>query len=227
MPLCVYAIVPATMRWGRKWRGVQGETLRSVRCGDAAALIGTIDAVPHPDRVHLEQHDALMRAIASEAPAALPARFGLVVRDLDRLHALVDASGISFREALRLVSGREQMTLRVRLADTEGRRAAPRSSSGAGAGRRYLAARMAQARMPQDPALTSLRKRLSSLVREERVRPPDHGNSVTVYHLIERGQSAAYFQVVRAFSERHPHVRVTASGPFPPYAFAPTITNNR
>jgi hypothetical protein len=224
MPVCVYAIVPVSMRWGGKWRGLQGEVLKLVPCGDAAAVIGDVEAPLRPNKTGLERHDALMRAIASAAPAALPARFGWVVRDSDRLRHLVSASGISFRDSLRLVSGREQMTLRIRIAPKTGTsRVAPRSDPTLGPGTRYLNARRGRVQIPQDPVLRAIRRRLAALIRGERVRLNDAG-LVILYHLIARGQSAAYLDSVRAFSKRHPDVELTASGPFPPYAFVPRFT---
>ena len=225
MPVCVYALVPASVRWRGAWRGVQGEPLKTLRCGQIAVVIGTVDAPHRPDRAHLERHDALMRKIVSDLPAGLPARFGLVVRDVDRVHALVEASGLSFREALRLVAGREQMTLRVTVADTRRRPRTPKSSSTPGPGRQYLTARLMRSRVPQDPNLRALRRRLAPLVQKERFQLKDAGHTATLYHLIERGQSAVYLRKVRAFSERHPGVKLTASGPFPPYAFAPGLSD--
>lgn len=228
MPVCVYAIVPASVRWRGAWRGVQGELLKTLRCGQIAVVIGTVDAPHRPDRAHLEQHDALMRKIVSDLPAALPARFGLVVRDVDRVHALVEARSLWFREALRLVAGREQMTLRVTVADTRRLpRATAKSSSTPGPGRRYLTARLMRSRVPQDPNLRALRRQLATLVQKERFQLKDAGRTATLYHLIERGQSAAYLRKVRAFSERHPGVKLTASGPFPPYAFAPGLSDEQ
>jgi hypothetical protein len=224
MPVCVYAIVPASMRWGGKWRGLQGEILKLVPCGDAAAVIGTVDAPLRANKAGLERHDALMRAIASATPAALPARFGWVVRESDQLRHLVKASGISFRDSLRLVSGREQMTLRIRVAPKTGAsRVAPRLEPTVGPGTRYLTARMGRVQIPQDPVLRALRRRLAALIRSERVRLNDASHLVTLYHLIARGQSAAYLDSVRAFSKRHPDLELTASGPFPAYAFVPRL----
>ena len=203
---------------------MQGELLRLVLCGDAAVVIGTVDVAPRPDRPHLERHDALMRKIALAVPAALPARFGLLVRDIDRLHALIDASSSSFRAALRLVSGREQMTLRIGLTDKPRRpRRTSRQGSRAGPGHRYLTARLVRSRIPHDPALRALRRQLAALVRTERLQLKNATSTATLYHLIERGQSVAYLNEVRAFSARHPDVQLTASGPFPPYAFAPGL----
>jgi hypothetical protein len=222
MPVCIYAVVPASTRVSRKWRGVQGESLKVVPCGDAALVVGTMARAGRPDKSGLERHDTLMRAIVSTTPAALPARFGIVVNDLARVRASLEASGISFRTALRLVLGREQMTLRIRIADKPRLSRTPHPSNGtAGPGQRYLAERMRRTRLPPSPDLRTLRRRLSSLVCEERFRLKD--TSATIYHLIERGRSSAYLDIVRAFSARHPHVRLTASGPFPPYAFAPGL----
>jgi hypothetical protein len=163
-----------------------------------------------------------MRRLVSAIPAVLPARFGVVVRDVSHLQFLVKASGISFREALRAVSGREQMTLRVRLVHEQPPRASLRSTAAAGPGRRYLITRLMRTRIPQDRALRALRRQLASLVCNERFQLKD-ARIATLYHLIERGQSAAYLSRVRAFSKRHPDVQLTASGPFPPYAFAPRL----
>jgi hypothetical protein len=80
-----------------------------------------------------------------------------------------------------------------------------------------------RSRISPDPALRAIRRQLATLVRHERFQLKDATNTATLYHLIERGQSAAYLRKVRAFSERHPAVKLTASGPFPPYAFAPAI----
>jgi hypothetical protein len=175
-----------------------------------------------PDMAGLERHDTLMRAIASATPAALPARFGIVVNDVGRVRASVTASGISLRKALRLVLGREQMTLRIRVTSKPRLSGRPHQSNDIGGpGQQYLAARMRQMRLPPSPALRALRRRLSDLVFEERFRLK--GASATIYHLIERGRSSDYLDIVRAFSVRHPRVRLTASGPFPPYAFAPGL----
>jgi Gas vesicle synthesis protein GvpL/GvpF len=42
-----------------------------------------------------------------------------------------------------------------------------------------------------------------------------------VYHLVDRGQDAAYRAALRQATHRAPGIRVRASGPWPPYAFAP------
>ncbi|HEY7447986.1 MAG TPA: GvpL/GvpF family gas vesicle protein [Vicinamibacterales bacterium] len=222
MPVCIYAVVPVSTRVRRQWRGVNGESLKVVPCGDAAIVVGTMTKAGRPDMAGLERHDTLMRAIASSTPATLPARFGVVVNDLARVRASVTASGISFRKALRLVSGREQMTLRIRVTGKPRLSGRPHPSNGiTGPGQQYLAARMRQTRLPPSPALRALRRRLSAVVCEERFRLK--GTSATLYHLIERGRSSDYLDLVRAFSVSHPRVRLTASGPFPPYAFAPGL----
>jgi hypothetical protein len=132
------------------------------------------------------------------------------------------------------------MTLRVygRTNEVEGRpptvedggqETAPDDS---GAGTRYLRAKREAARRREDvPEIGPLRAALQPLVRAERgqrhpVRPgPEPGPAETllasVYHLIDRGRAADYRVLVEAGSSALAPWRVTVSGPFAPYAFAP------
>ena len=105
-----------------------------------------------------------------------------------------------------MVRGREQMTLRVY---AEAR--APERSSGTA----YLESlRRARAVPEIDP----LRSALAALIRAERTEP--HGESLvaSVYHLIDRGRSAEY---LRTLADVPLEVRVSASGPWPAWSFAP------
>ncbi len=63
-----------------------------------------------------------------------------------------------------------------------------------------------------------------------RVRPFLHGERwqhhatppllASAYHLIDRGQSAAYVAALHDSNDDTGEARITASGPWPPYAFA-------
>ncbi|HSF02242.1 MAG TPA: GvpL/GvpF family gas vesicle protein, partial [Solirubrobacterales bacterium] len=131
-------------------------------------------------------------------------------------------------EALELVAGREQMTLRAygppaaRTADP----AVPDASElPPGPGARYLAARLRDQRRAQaPPALAPLRAALAPLVHAERIeehaRPP---LIASVYHLIARGGADDYRQALEAVMPALEPLRVASSGPWPPYAFAPGL----
>lgn len=223
----MYAVVPLETRVRRSWRGLRAEPLRLVTTGRVALLVGAIVKPPRPYRGNLERHDALMRQIASDVSAMLPARFALIVEDVHRLSALVEMRAGAFHDALRLVAGCEQMTLRVRalhgrpaVHGTSTRRPATSRRSGTD----YLLARAEEFGIPQDADVKNLLYRLSSMVHAERIARAHPSDASTIYHLIDRGRSSDYLAVVRKFSADHPSSPVAASGPFPPYAFAPSIS---
>lgn len=200
--------------------GLRAEPLRVVRVGDLLAAVGEMTERPTVSEATLRAHDAVVRRLADAVDAILPVRFGSLLTE-SSLADLLRVRARELSEALVLVAGREQMTLRV-LGDT------PMTDVGgddapddAGPGARYLAARRAEWRRAREaPELARLRPALARFVRAERVTRHDTPPLLaSVYHLIDRGTAAAYRTVVeRAEPDA---VRVVATGPWPPYAFAP------
>jgi hypothetical protein len=200
---------------------------------DAAELPATAES--------LSRHDATVRVLAAQVDALLPARFGWLAADPGRLAAQLEPHTERLRQALELTSGREQMTLRVygrtnEQVDSRGSTVEnggqERTPDDGGAGTRYLRAKREAARRREDvPEIGPLRAALQPLVRAERgqrhpARPgPQPGGEETllasVYHLIDRGQAADYRALVEAGASALAPRRVTVSGPFAPYAFAP------
>jgi hypothetical protein len=202
--------------------GLREEPLRVVRVGDLVAAVGEMAERPAVSEATLRAHDAVVRRLADAVDAILPVRFGALLSE-SSLADLLTARARELREALALVAGREQMTLRV-LGDapTPVDPAPDDADPGTrGPGTRYLAARRAEWRRAREaPELAGLRPALAPLVRAERVTRHDTPPLLaSVYHLIDRGGAGAY----RAAVERAAlaPVRVAATGPWPPYAFAP------
>ena len=200
--------------------GLAGEPLRLVAAGDVLAVVGDVPDGPAVDQDAMRAHDAVVRRVAALVDAILPARFG-GTSDEAALADAVASRAPALRRTLALVSGREQMTLRV-----YGTAAPPSPAPGdvtGGPGTQYLARRreraLAARRLPEiDPVSESV----ASLVHATRVRrhatPPLLGS---VYHLVERAQGEAYLaRVDAARSALRDDVEVVASGPWPPYAFA-------
>lgn len=223
--LYVYAVVETQARV--TGAGLAGEPLRLVPCDQLAAVVGEMAETPAVDAPALRAHDAVVRAVAQSADAILPARFGCFVKDETALRDALQPRARELREALCLVRGCEQMTVRVYGRDattpagderaTTERAAAPRP------GTDYLVSRQRERRRAHEvPELDPLRPALATLVRDERAQrhrtPP---LLASVYHLIERGQAAAYQETLTRAAASLDGVRVTASGPWPPYAFAP------
>ena len=216
MSLYVYALVgrPVHPPLGR---GLAGEVLRLVEMPGLLVVTGRIERVPRLTPAALRRHDATVRRLATRAQSVLPVRFGTVVADTVALTRALRPRIAGLREALKLVSGHEQMTLRI-YGD-----AAPRSDDrdeiAPGSGQRYLARQLLARSVPEvDP----LRRALQGLVSAERVerheRPP---LLASVYHLVRRGDSERYLATVAATCSRLAGVRVSPSGPWPAYAFAP------
>jgi hypothetical protein len=182
---------------------------------------------PSVDARALRGHDAVVRALAEHADAILPARFGCFVKDDTALCDALQPRARELGDALRLVRGCEQMTLRVYDADaappSAGQPAANAGTAAARPGTSYLVGRQRERQRAREvPELDPVRPALRMLVRDERAQrhrtPP---LVASVYHLIERGQAAVYQETLTRAAASLGGVRVSASGPWPPYAFAP------
>lgn len=217
--LYVYAVLERAAR-GRLGRGLTGEPLRLVRCGAVLAVVGDTDLAPAVTPANLRAHDATVRRLARRADALLPARFGSLVEDEAALRQALGPRAAELREALALVAGCEQMTLRVYGGawPTE-KTAVAKTPPGLGPGSRYLAARWRARRVPE---IEPLRRVLGGLVRAERAeRHATRPLIASVYHLIPRGRARAYRGALLRTRRDLGDVTVRASGPWAPYAFAP------
>ena len=225
-PLYLYAVLDAPPR-GALGVGMTGEPLRIVRCADVVAAAGEMASAPALDPAALRGHDTVVRRLADAADAVLPARFGaLAPTDAELCERLARAGG-GLREALARVAGREQMILRVYGASADGRdvSSAPLAPEGSGAGTRYLAERARVHRAAAEVReLAPLRATLDRFVAAERVERHDTPPLVaSVYHLLARGSAAAYTEAVQRAASELSGMRVTVSGPWAPYAFAPEV----
>lgn len=227
MTLCVYAVTAGIGRRPRP-RGLRGEPLREVRVGSVVAIAGTLHRAPEPSPSSLRRYDRVVRALWSERPALLPARFGTCFPSLEALTMTLGGSAPSLVRDLRRVRHRAQMTVRILgpVGDRElgtgdrglgvgGRRS---GLGDQGTGGQYLRARAALAAQAREArGIEPLRAAVKRWTRDERV---DVRKTVaTVYHLVPRASRDAYRRAVEraAASEG---LRVVVTGPHPPYAFA-------
>jgi Gas vesicle synthesis protein GvpL/GvpF len=216
----LYALVDGEPS-GPLGEGLAGEPLRLVRCGGFAAVVGDLPRKPEPARDSLQAQDAVVRRLAEIFAALLPARFGESFADetvlVDRIAG--QASGIT--QSLALVRGCVQMTLRV-FGDPESLPEAP-DEPGGGPGARYLEARRREHERSRSlPEIDPLREALRPLLRAERIERRKSGRLLgTAYHLVLRNQAGAYLAALQEAGESIGGRRVSASGPWPPYAFGP------
>jgi hypothetical protein len=188
------------------------EGLRLVRCGEVSAVVGESEPVPVTPEA-LAAHDAVVRRLADRFEALLPVRFGERVKDEAELAKLLGPREAQLSEALERVRGCAQMTLRV-FGDPE---PAPAVDQG-GPGTRYLEARRRARSLPE---IKPLLDALHPLLRGEHTMRHDQGSYFgTAYHLVRREDVPAYLSLVQSVETGW---RVTASGPWAPYAFAPGL----
>jgi hypothetical protein len=202
--------------------GLAGEPLRLIPCAGLLAVAGSMDAPPALAAPALRAHDDVVRRLATLAEALLPARFGTVAEDERALATALEPRLPALREALTLVRGCEQMSLRV-FGAASAVAAEPADASAGGPGARYLQERRRAHRHASElPGLEPLRRALGRLVRAERIEPHHTPPLLaSVYHLVPRGVAAAYRERLEATRTVLQPWRVDASGPWPPYAFAP------
>jgi hypothetical protein len=211
--------------------GASGELLRSIESGGPlglAVVAGESEGAPRPEPAALTAHDAVVRRLAERFPALLPARFGQWLPDEQTLIHQLAAHGSELAEALAKVAGCVQMTLRVyarEMAEAGELSPAQPPETPGGPGTRYMEQRRREAERARTlPEIAPLRDALRPLLRAERIeRPATPGRlHATAYDLIARDAAGAYSRIV---AETTPLLgscwHVTASGPWPPYAFTP------
>jgi hypothetical protein len=225
-PLYLYALAgpepnPANVSLGE---GLAGEPLVVVPCAGLLAVVGEMAARPAVTAAALARHDETVRRLANRIPALLPARFGEWLPDSRALAESLAPRAGEITRALILVEGCVQMTLRV-----FGEPAVPEVASTAsveetpagGPGTRYLAARR-RAANPGIPAVAALRRALRPLVRAERIERHEKGQLLaSVHDLVVRAEAPGYRRIVEGAAGELAGRKVTVSGPWPPYAFAP------
>lgn len=217
--LYLYALVDGEPS-GPLGEGLAGEPLRLVR---QRAVVGDLKEPPRPERGVLQAQDAVVRRLAERFAALLPARFGESFLDEGSLTERLRDRASGIEQALVLVRGCVQMTLRVfGEAEAPMQKAAEIEPVG-GPGTRYLENRRREMERSRSlPEIEPLRAALEPLLRAERIERREAGRLLgTAYHLVPRERTDAYLATLeKAGGEVGGH-RVSASGPWPPYAFGP------
>lgn len=216
MKVYVYALVdrrlpPVTLH---------GRRIESVKTAGLYALAErAVQAPAISEHALREQHDIVVR-LAARSDAILPARFGSLL-DRDELAAIVSARRAAITDALALVRGREQMTVRLRGAGPEDARPRPCPTRGPGAA--YLETKRAAVGYPLPEAVDRLGRAMTRWIAAQRAEPGSVGVRVTIYHLIERGTSEDYRHALAAAADAARPYAVDVTGPWPPFAFAPEL----
>ena len=204
----VYALamgpVPARLR-------VPGRSIRILRVGPIAVLAGAPHEIPL-EKALRDQHSIVLE-LARRFDPILPVRFGARMTAA-RIAEVVSPSVDVLAAALARVRGRQQLTLRL-----TGPPAAPGQPPASGA--EYLARRIESRTFPAEAL--PVRNAVSRFVIDERVQAGRGGVRLTVFHLVERDDVTAYIRAATGASADIEPWRVSVSGPWPPFAFAPEL----
>lgn len=204
--LYLYAIVDSPPR-------VPLGVLEVVRAGGAHVVVEKGEprkATP----ANMKKHDRVVRRLVRACSAVLPFRFGSMVADRKSLAALLDPIAPAIDRALDDVHDAVQFTLRVY------GKPAPRAKAkrGEGPGTRFMQERLRAHRVPEIEAVTEATR---SFVRSSRAQRHDREPLLaSVYHLVPRENVRRYRTALGKASNALSGVRVEATGPWPPYAFA-------
>ena len=165
-----------------------------------------------------EQHD-IVAMLARQFDAILPARFGALIEQ-PALLRIVQLRRQILQDALARVRGHEQMTVRVFGVESmaSGGEVPPIT------GTDYLERRRAAHHSPLPAVVERIRTHVKSITALESIEGGSPNVRAVMHHLIPRGRSADYVGLVQeAGSGTAGTDRITVSGPFAPFAFAPDI----
>ena len=217
MNLYVYGFVTASKKSAGQLT-VDGHRIELLSIAGFEVAVERLDQRPAVSESALLLQHAIVTGLARRFDAVLPARFGSLValEDLERIVALRTAD---LRKALRKVRGRAQMTLRI---VTSPAVAAPAPSvEKPASGTAYLASRRAALSGTRPPAAKALTRGIGRLVHDERIETTDSGRT-SIFHLIDSADVREYREAIKRV--RLPEgERVSVTGPFPPFAFAPEL----
>lgn len=221
--LYLYAVAEG-LPAGSLGTGIGNETLVLVPVGGLVAVAGSLVGRPTADAETLKKQDAVVRRLAGLFATLLPVRFGESAADEASVAAKIAPRESELTKALELVRGCVQMTLRV-FGEPDPAPEPVLASSG-GPGARYLEARRQERLTLRSlPEIGPLSLALRPLLRAERIERQAAGPLLgTAYHLVPREGTAAYLKAVEEARDRIGGRRIAATGPWPPYAFAPEGT---
>jgi Gas vesicle synthesis protein GvpL/GvpF len=204
-------------RAGRR-RSLLGHVIEIIPVEGIYAAVERRSAAPRMSEASLRVQHQIVVELGRAADAILPARFGALVESKELQRVVRLRQGI-LQESLERVRSREQMTVRI---FGPSRRPSVAGSRKARSGTEYLARRRSSLTPPPTAALVS--RAVRGLVSAEEIDGARGGIQATLNHLVSRGCAAEYRALVReAVADMEARVRVTVSGPSPPFAFVPDL----
>ena len=196
-----------------------GHVIESIEMQGVYALVERSDRPPVVSEQALRDQHEVIAELHARSNALLPARFGAFV-DARELESIVDQRRTAIVDALRLVRGRSQMTIRLLVAEPTGAVRSVQARNPPATGTEYLESRRASlSALPA--ALSAASEAVRGLVVDERFETGRGASAAMLYHLVDRRQIPAYRDLLAEVASDDG--RVTVSGPWAPFAFVPDL----
>ncbi len=202
-------------------RGLRGAEVRSVRAGDVDVLVSEHDHIePSADVDDLWAHEAVVESAGAGGRAVLPLRLGSVLPDEAGVVALVEGRAQEFARALERVRGAVEIGIRAAVTEDEPE-PEPEPVTDERPGTAYLMTRLAQ-KQRGDEVIDLVHRPLAGLAREHVRLDRSIGDpsSVRLAYLVDEDAVEPFQARVRDLEEELDRVRLTCTGPWPPYSFA-------
>lgn len=189
--------------------------------GAFAAVERRVDVPPVEFGV-LKKHNAIVARLARLVPAILPVRFGTLLESEELDDRLSDRDE-ELADALSLVRGRVQFTWRAQGRGSRmwaGRpNAAERQGVAVASGAEYLRRTAAASRPSPPAAYRPVRAALEPFVASQRYQTRTAAAADALYHLVDAPNVRRYLTAAEVVRRNNP--RLSLTGPWPPFAFAP------
>lgn len=186
--------------------------LERVVSGELAGVFARMSEVPEqisPEA--LWRHERLVEALMAQGPV-LPLRYGTVLDDEPALERVIAERSEEFSRLLETVRGRVELALRV-LAE----QGPPAPAGEAASGREYMEALAARRRRADDAAAAL--EPLAAVAEAARKGEAGGDDLARWAFLIDRDRLPEFNSTLEELREAHPELRLTCTGPWPPYSF--------
>lgn len=223
----VYAIVDQPETELPSIKGIGDAPIRGVCAGGLMAVVSPIDTSEAPlNRNNLLCHERVIESLMSTY-TVLPARFGTMAEDEERLQKTLEMKGAGYRANLDRVRGRVEIALRVGWETEPDVPASRPRAADVSSGRGYMQALLAQSQHSRqrlaaaEELVAELTVGLDELADElvEKVLPTPRLLLKAAY-LVRREYVPEIRLRIEALRLAYPSLAILATGPWPAYSFA-------
>jgi gas vesicle protein GvpL/GvpF len=217
--LYVYAITDSSFP-GTAATGLHGAPLLALGSGPVKALVSEHAVTPEPDEDLLWVHERVVEELM-EGATILPMRFGSTVDRPEALLAMIEQRREEFTTSLERVRGAVELSVRAQLPiDAEPVDAESRLTRHFGPGTTYLLERARDRRRGEDAAKL-IHRPLAALARRS-VQKAGSGDphGFKAAYLVDDGLVEAFAERVENLNTTLGDLKVSCTGPWPPYSFA-------